>query len=83
MLCTERGVFREKNGGFSAKEGLTFSVSMFDLFEDSHRAMGEDWTRHIIRGMGEKNRSHTRHRNTEEHENLGERVRAKDRKGEV
>jgi hypothetical protein len=32
--------------------------------------MGEDWTRRVVYGIGEKDRSYTRHRNAEEHENL-------------
>jgi hypothetical protein len=52
------------------REEPTFSVNILNLFEDSYRAMGEDWTSRVIYGVRKKDRSYTRYRNAEEHENL-------------
>ena len=62
------------------KAGPTFSVNSFNFFEDSHRALGENWASHLVHGIREKDGGYTRHRNTEEHENLVLRICAQDSK---
>ena len=62
------------------REGPTFSVNSFNLFEDSHRALGENWASRVVHGIREKDGGYTRHRNTEEHKDLVTRICAQDSK---
>ena len=69
ILCTGGSVFRVGKGELE-REGLTFSVNILNLFEDGHCPMGENWARRVVYSIRENDRSHTRYRNAEEHENL-------------
>ena len=62
------------------REGPTFSVNSFNLFEDSHRALGENWASRVVHGVRKKDGCYTRHRNTKEHENLVLRMCVQDTK---
>jgi hypothetical protein len=63
-------ILAKKQGRKKSSEGLTLSVNVLNFFQYRSCALGKEQARWIIRGFWEENRSHPRHRNTEEHEKL-------------